>query len=69
MLTVESISNHNHNLFGWVANCIDPNMIEVDENIKYLIDNIESPFMGKIPFQKNINSIGISDHLLWPSNL
>ena len=69
MLTVESISNHNHNLFGWVANCIDPNMIEVDENIKYLIDNIESPFMGKIPFRKNINSIGISDHLLWPSNL
>ena len=69
MLTVEAINNHNHDLFGWVANCIDPNMNKVDENIKYLIDNIESPFMGKIPFQKNINSIDISDHLLWPSNL
>ena len=42
---------------------------EVDENIKYLVNNIEAPFMGKIPFQKEINSIKISDYLLWPGNL
>ena len=69
MLTVEAINNHNHNLFGWVANCIDSNMTEADENIKYLLDNIEAPFMGKIPFQKKVNSIKISDYLLWPGNL
>ena len=69
MLTVEAIKNNNHILSGWVANCIDSNMNEVDENIKYLLDNIEAPFMGKIPFQKKVNSIKISDYLLWPGNL
>ena len=69
MLTVEAIKNNNHNLSGWVANCIDSSMNKVDENIKYLVDNIEAPFMGKIPFQKKINSIKIADYLLWPGNL
>jgi len=69
MLTVESIKNNNQNLFGWIANCIDPNMDRIDENIKYLVDNIEAPLMGKVPFQKKINSIKISDHLIWPGNL
>ena len=69
ILTVEAIKNNNHILSGWVANCIDSNMNEVDENIKYLVDNIEAPFMGKIPFQKKVNSIKISDYLLWPGNL
>jgi dethiobiotin synthetase len=69
MLTVEAIKNNHHNLSGWVANCIDSSMNEVDENIKYLIDNIEAPFMGKVPFQKKINSIKMSDYLLWPGNL
>ena len=69
MLTVEAIKNNNHNLSGWVANCIDSSMNEVDENIKYLVDNIEAPFMGKIPFQKKINSIKIADYLLWPGDL
>ena len=69
LLTVEAIKNNNHILSGWVANCIDSNMSEVDENIKYLVDNIEAPFMGKIPFQKKVNSIKISDYLLWPGNL
>ena len=69
MLTVEAIKNNHHNLSGWVANCIDSSMNEVDENIKYLVDNIEAPFMGNIPFQREINSIKIADYLLWPGNL
>ena len=44
-------------------------MDEVDENISYLIDNIDAPFMGKVPFMKEINSIKVSNHLLWPGNL
>jgi len=69
MLTVEAIKNNNHNLYGWVANCIDSSMKEVDENIKYLVDNIEAPFMGNIPFQREMNSIKIADYLLWPGDL
>ena len=69
MLTVEAIKNNNHYLSGWVANCIDLSMNEVDENIKYLVDNIEAPFMGKVPFQKEINSNKTADYLLWPGNL
>ena len=67
MLTVESIKTNNQKLFGWVANCIDLNMDEVEENINYLVKNIDEPFMGKIPFLKEINSSKISDYLLWPN--
>ena len=66
MLTVESINNNKHHLFGWVANCIDLGMSEVDENINYLVNNIEAPFMGKVPFLKQMNYSKISDHLIWP---
>lgn len=69
MLTVDSIKNNHHNLYGWVANCIDPNMIEVDENIKYLVEHIDAPFMGKVPFQKEVNPNKISSYLLWPDEL
>lgn len=69
MLTVDSIKNNHHNLYGWVANCIDPNMIEVDENIKYLVEHIDAPFMGKVPFQKEVNPNKTSSYLLWPDEL
>jgi len=69
MLTVDSIKNNHHNLYGWVANCIDPNMIEVDENIKYLVEQIDAPFMGKVPFQKEVNPNKTSSYLLWPDEL
>ena len=68
MLTVESIKTNNQNLFGWVANCIDADMSEVDENINYLINNISEPFMGKVPFLKEINYTKISDYLIWPES-
>ena len=41
-------------------------MSEVDENINYLVNNIEAPFMGKVPFLKQMNYSKISDHLIWP---
>ena len=69
MLTVDSIKNNHHNLYGWVANCIDPNMIEVDENIKCLVEQIDAPFMGKVPFQKEVNPNKTSSYLLWPDEL
>ena len=69
MLTVDSIKNNHHNLYGWVANCIDPNMKEVDENIKYLVEHIDAPFMGKVPFQKEVNPNKTSSYLLWPAKL
>ena len=68
MLTVESIKTNNQNLFGWVANCVDSEMSEVDENINYLINNISEPFMGKVPFLKEINYTKISDYLIWPES-
>ncbi len=69
MLTVESIKNNHHNLYGWVANCIEPNMKEVDENLKYLVQNIDAPFMGKVPFQEEVDSNETSNYLLWPDKL
>ena len=44
-------------------------MIEVDENIKYLVEHIDAPFMGKVPFQKEVNPNKTSSYLLWPDEL
>jgi len=50
LLTVQAILNCNVNLTGWVANCIDPKMGFLDENISTLTDRIKAPLLGIVPF-------------------
>jgi len=36
---------------GWVANCIDPGMEQLDANIDSLRDRLDFPLVGVVPFQ------------------
>ena len=54
LLTVEAIARDNLPLVGWVANCIDENMVAVIENIQTLERFLPMPCLGVLPFQKNI---------------
>ena len=37
---------------GWVANCIEPGMPQLDENIAALEQRLESPMLGRIGFDR-----------------
>ena len=49
LLTVEAISRDGLKLAGWVANCIDPEMAELDANIMTLQHRIQAPMLGVVP--------------------
>lgn len=37
--------------FGWIANCLDPNMLVLEENIDTLKQRLKMPYLGAIPYQ------------------
>ncbi len=53
LLTVESIQRSGVPLLGWIANCIDKEMKNLDDNIETLQQRIDSPLLGVLEF-KNI---------------
>lgn len=55
LLTWHAIRSCSVPLLGWVANCIDPNMHEVHENIETLCQWLDAPCLAIIPFEKNWN--------------
>ncbi len=49
LLSYDSIMGHGLTLAGWVANAIDPEFSELDENIQALCDRIMAPLLGIVP--------------------
>lgn len=52
ILTAQAIQNDKITLLGWVANCIDPQMEFVDENIDMLQKWIKAPLLGKVTYNQ-----------------
>lgn len=52
LLSVQAIQQSGQLMAGWVANQIDPNMECLKENIETLQQQIESPLLEFIPWQK-----------------
>lgn len=50
LLTEAAIKQAGLPLIGWVANCIDPNMGSVAENISTLKNTIDAPCLGVVPY-------------------
>lgn len=50
MLTVREIERSGCKLVGWVANCIDPDMALLEQNIADLRQRIAAPCLGVVPF-------------------
>jgi len=67
ILSIRSILSRKQKLFGWVANCVDGDMLEIDNNISYLKEKISAPLIGIVPFQENIDTEVISRYLKWPN--
>jgi len=56
LLSYQSILQSGLKCYGWVANCIDPNMLYLKENIETLQKRIKAPLLTTIPY--NCQSIG-----------
>lgn len=56
LLTVQAIRAAGLTLAGWVANCIDPQMQVLEENIATLEQRLESPLLGVVAFDQEMIS-------------
>ena len=55
LLTAEAITRDGLELAGWVANCIDPEMAELEANITTLQHRIQAPMLGLVPYISDMN--------------
>ena len=59
LLTYQSMISLNTSVIGWIANCCQPDMQELNQNIETLKHRITAPYLGTIPFDGN--AIGLID--------
>lgn len=63
LLTVESILGKGLTLAGWVANIVDPNMLELDANLTTLRESIHAPCIGVVPHMQPVDTTAVADCL------
>jgi dethiobiotin synthetase len=55
LLTAQAIKAAGLPLAGWVANCIDPQMLVLAENIATLEQRLDGPLLGVVPFDMKMD--------------
>ena len=55
LLTAKAIQTAGLCLAGWVANCIDPKMMALEENIHALKQRLGCPLLGVMPFDEKVD--------------
>lgn len=63
LLTAYAMQAQGANYIGWVANCIDPEMLHLQDNIDSLKQMLPMPCLGVVPFEGGWHHIHI-DNLL-----
>ncbi|SNX61452.1 dethiobiotin synthetase [Nitrosomonas ureae] len=56
LLTAQAMRAAGLTLAGWVANCIDPQMLVLKKNIATLEQRLDCSLMGVLPFDKRIDA-------------
>lgn len=51
LLTAQAIQATGLKLAGWIANTIDPNMLQLEANIQTLTEWLDCPLLGVLPYQ------------------
>ena len=65
LLTAEAIRARGLPLAGWVANCIDPEMLRFEQNLAALKERLPAPLLGILPFAPQAAEAAAS-HLTLP---
>lgn len=55
LLTACAIESTGLKLTGWVANIIDPAMLQLEENLQTLTEWMDCPLLGVLPYQKQLD--------------
>lgn len=66
LLTQESILSSGLKLIGWVANCVEPDMLCLSECVDTLSVKLDAPLLGVIPHFKTMEpemGLGMASHL------
>src|SRR5690606_961628 len=66
LLTVAAIQAKGLRLAGWVANCIDPEMANREENLASLKQRINAPCLGVVPWSAGMNFRHAAEHISLP---
>ena len=66
LLTVDAIRALNVPLAGWVANCVDPQMAVLEENITTLKSRIDAPLLGTVPWLEDATAETAAGYLRLP---
>lgn len=57
LLTINALKVHNINCAGWIANCLDENMLYLSDNISTLERLIKVPLIAKISYQGELTTV------------
>lgn len=60
LLTVESILGKGLTLAGWVANIVDPDMLEQDANLTTLRESIHAPCIGVVSHMQPVDTTAVA---------
>ncbi|MCX7185082.1 MAG: dethiobiotin synthase [Nitrosospira sp.] len=60
LLTARAVRATGLPLAGWVANQIDPHMMELEENVHALQQRLDCPLLGVLPFMQGITALKLS---------
>ena len=69
LLKIEAILKRGQKIFGWVANILDNNMLEVNANISSLKQRIKQPLIGIIPYSPDQKPENLKNYITWPNDL
>jgi len=60
LLTEAVLNSENIQCVGWVANCIDPDMLALSENVMTLQHRMSFPLLATVPFGSNLQGTKIN---------
>lgn len=63
LLTAQAIQARGLTLAAWVANQIESDLLALEENIAALVDRLDAPFLGHIPFLDKADPIYAAEQL------
>lgn len=64
LLTLNALKSKNLNVVGWVANCIEDNMPYEKENIEYLKNSLNIPFIAEVAYGGKLSTTAYFNELI-----
>lgn len=59
LLTFSVLKAHSIPCLGWIANCFDPTMLALEENIQTISQLANIPLIARVPYMKSIEMIQV----------